>query len=300
MKSGLVREAEGILEGSGYRVLDCSGLRSCFDLLARRDKTLVIKVLANIDGLTRRCCLELQNVALVTSSIPLVLGDHTKSAKLAGGVVYERYGVHVLNKDTLGDVINDDLPVVYSVRGNYCVRIDSRVLARVRRKLNLTQEGLAKHLGVSKQSIHRYESLGRVSLEVIDRLIDFLEDNIVLPSEVFSSQHVSHSFSESRPSSLKRLVLEKFLELGFSASLTNAPFDVVAVEGDERVLTSVSDDPRRLRLRVEVISDVSNMLGSYGVCVSNRCEESDVVILKPRQLSGIRDSRELLDLLAGS
>lgn len=300
MKPSLVSEAEGILEESGFRVLDCCGLRSCFDILARREKTLLIKVLANIDGLTRRCCVELRSVASMVSAIPLVLGDHTKSARLSAGVIYERYGVHVLNGETLGEVVNDSLPVVYAVRGNYCVRIDSSLLVKLRKRLDLTQEQLAEELGVSKQSVHRYESLGRVSLDVIDRLIDFLEDNIVLPSEVFSSQPVSHSFSEQRLSSLKRLVLGKFLDLGFSAALTNAPFDVVAVEGGERILTSVSDDSRRLRLRVGLISDVSDMLGVYGVCVSNRCEDSDIVFLKPREFSEIRDSQELLELLAGS
>src|SRR5512137_2451012 len=137
MKSSQVSEVAAVLEAAGYRILDCSGLRSCFDLIAKKDKLLFIKVLANVDGLTRRACEELQNTAAATSAVPLVVGDHTKTVQLQDGVVYERYNLRVLNLKTLEEVINEQMPSVYSVRGNYCIRIDQTLLVKLRKRLEL-------------------------------------------------------------------------------------------------------------------------------------------------------------------
>ncbi len=304
MKSDLVKKAVEILSDSGYLVLDCSGLRSCFDLVARKDQVLIIKILANIDGLTRKNCSELQDVASMTSTVPLVLGDHMKSAKLSEGVIYARYGIHALNLKTLEGVVNENLPSpsIYSVRGNYCIGIDSKLLVKLRKELNLTQQKLAYELNVSKQTIHRYELSGRMCLNIAERLMDLLGKDITLPQKVFSFEEITYSEnSTAHITSLKKMVLEKFQNLGFSTALTNAPFDIVAIElNNERVITTVSDDSRRLRLKVEIMNDVSEILGIYGVCISNRNEDSDVVILKPGELNEINDSDELISILSGS
>jgi predicted transcriptional regulator len=301
MKANQVSEVAGVLEGAGYRVLDCSGLRSCFDLIAKKDKLLFIKVLANVDGLTRRACEELQNTAAATSAVPLVVGDHTKSVQLQDGVVYERYNMRVLNLRTLEEVINEQMPSVYSVRGNYCIRVDQTLLVKLRKRLELTQQELAEELGVSKQTVHRYEFSGRMSREVAEKLMIYLEDDIALPEEVLSQPHSAlHASSEVHLTSLKRMVLDKFRELGFFTTLTNAPFDIVAVVGDRAlILTTVSDDPRRLRMRVELIEGASELVGGYGVCISNRTEDSGFPIMKPRELYRIRDPEELFDILSG-
>jgi predicted transcriptional regulator len=303
MKSTLVDEATEILENAGYQVSNCSGLRSCFDLLARKDRLLLIKVLANVDGLTRQCSLDLMNLASVTSAIPLVLGDHTKSTRLCRGIIYARYNIYVVNIPTFGDIVGERMPLVYSVRGNYCVRIDSTLLVRLRKRLDMTQQELADELGVSKQSVHRYEFSGRMSVDVAERLMGILRDDIALPSEVFilNRSYDSGMGLDRKLTRLKELVVGRFRDMGFFAVLTNAPFDIVAVEGgDEKVLATVSDDGRRLGRKMDVTSEVSEMIGGYGMCVSNRCGGSDVVVMKPGDLGRIRDSRELIEVLADS
>jgi putative transcriptional regulator len=301
MKSSLVSEVTSALEEVGYHVIDCVGLRSCFDLIAKRDRLLFIKVLANVDGLTRKACADLQHAASVTSAIPIVVGDHTKAAKLLDSVVYERYGVRVVNLETLKEVTHEKPPSVYSVRGNYCIRIDHSLLVRMRHRLELSQQELADNLGVSKQTVHRYEFSGRMSREVADKLMRFLEDDISLPEDIFSQPAAGASDeSESNATSLKHQVLAKFRDLGFHADLTHAPFDIVAVEaGHERIFTAVTDDPRRLSMRLALMQRVCELVGGYGVCVSNRGEDESVPIIRPRDLWRIRDPEELFDLING-
>ncbi len=305
MKCELINKAIEILENVGYRVSDCSGSRSCFDILAKKDKILLIKVLANIEGLSRRCSLELKNVASVTSAIPLILSDHTKSTKLCDGIIYARYDIHVMNPETLEDIVNENMPLVYSVRGNYCIKIDSGLLVKLRKGLDMTQQELADGLDVSKQSIHRYEFSGKMSLEIAERLMDILKENIAIPREVFLSDRSylpdSYEGMDRKLTKLKGMVLEKFRDMGFFAALTNAPFDIVAMEhGDERILTTVSDDGRRLKRKMDTINEISDIIDSYSICISNRHEDSDVTIMKPRELSRIEDTEELIEILASS
>lgn len=303
MKLNLVNEVASLLEDAGYSVIDCRGLQSCFDLIAKRGRLLFIKVISNVDGLTRRASLELQNAASCTSAIPLVVGDHTKSSKLLDGVVYERYGARIVNIETLREVIYEKPPMVYSVRGNYCIRIDSSLMVKLRKKLDLTQEELARRLGVSKQTVHRYEFSGRISRSVAERLMRFLDEDIFIPEKVFvepkESEHLLQNEDAGYGGSfLKLRVLSKFRELGFRAELTHAPFDIVASDSDsKRILTAVSDDPRRLNIRLALIERVCDLVGGYGMCVSNRGSGYDVPVIRPRKLWRVHDPEELFALL---
>ena len=89
---------------------------------------------------------------------------------------------------------------------------------------------------------------------------------------------------------------QSFNKLGFSTSLTNAPFDVVARES-ETIYTAVSDDGRRLKLRVEKIKEISDIMGGYSICISNRKQNLDSLIIKPSELEDIKEAEELFDML---
>jgi predicted transcriptional regulator len=191
-------------------------------------------------------------------------------------------------------------PLVYSIRGNYCVRIDPGLLSQIRKKADLTQKELAEELGVSKQSVHRYESSGRISLEIAEKLMKLLREDIMLPGEVFSGEinsleeHISTTMTD-----LERMVFEEFRKMGFDASVTNAPFDIVAEERrkKERILSVVSDDRKGLKRKVEIIRDISEMTGYRMVCISNRAKGLDVVVIKPKDLMDISKADEFLRLL---
>lgn len=300
-KDFLVRKAIALLECAGYQVSDCCMVRSCFDILARKEeKLLLIKILVNIEGLTSRSAAELKNVACALSATPLVLGDHMKSSLLSPDVIYTRYDLHVVNIEAFERILEEKPPQIYSIRGDYCVTVDSDLLSSIRRKADMTQDELAEKIGVSKQSIHRYESTGRISFEVAERLIDFLKDDLFLPKEVFSPEirHIEERVTESA-TGIKRGALHDLMKLGFDASLTNAPFDIYAVsrKPEERILTVVSNDRVGLQRKVEIMSTISEITGARKVCISNRTQKLDVVVIKPKRLSEMRDRDEFFDAL---
>ncbi len=301
MKEDDVKKAAAILENAGFQVSDCSQVRSCFDLLARREDTLLlIKILGNIEGVTCHLAAGLRNAARSMSGTPLIIGDHMKTAALSPGIIYTRYDVHVVNMESFEEIMGQKIPLIYSVRGNYCVRINCDLLSKIRRKENLTQEELAEKLEVSKQSIHRYESSGRISLEIAEKLVGLLKEDLMMPGEIFDQDTCPiEDEVYSYVTDLKRAAYQEFQNMGFTASLTNAPFDIVAAETpeSERILTIASDDRKSLIRKVELIKDISEMTGCLRVCITNRSCDLDVVVIKPKDLSEIKKKEEFIRIL---
>ena len=87
--------------------------------------------------------------------------------------------------------------------------------------------------------------------------------------------------------------------VGLDPSLTNAPFDILAVEKEhgQKILTLVTDDLKGLHRRVEIIKEISEMTGYRRVCISNRAHNVDVVVIKPKDLPGIKEADDLFRLL---
>ncbi len=303
MRGRIIQETIGLLEDNGFMVADCSGIRSSFDLLAKKENLLLIKILSNIEGFGRENAFELGRIAALVSGIPLLVGECMKSTTLSTGTVYERYGIHVVHMRTLKRVLEGRMPVVYSIRGDYCVTINSKLLVELRKIRSMTQRELAYKLGVSKQSIYRYEKSGKISLDVANRLMEMLDEDIRVPRELLVSdkhREVDKTHITENLTHLKRAVMGGLENMGFEVLSTIAPFDIVAdeVSCDKRILTLISNDTRRLGRKIEVVNEVSQIIGSYRVCVSERKQDVDIPLIKPRELIDIKDSRELIEIVA--
>jgi putative transcriptional regulator len=299
LKSTLVDSAIQTLSESGYKVVDCRGSRSSFDILAKRENTLyLVKTLSNIEGLSRENIQQLTAVASLLRGVPYVLAQRMKNSELVDGTIYDRYGVSASNLHTFAQLINDAPPSVYSTRGNYCVHVNTKKLTAARQKMGITQDTLAKNLGVSKQSVYRYERSGRVSLDVFKRLEEFFNEGFNKNDYAPHPQPTKvQTDGRAASTSFKRMVLREFEDIGFKTSLTNAPFDLIA-SMEERVFSVVSNDWRRLHDKLDVLEDISDVVDGYSVCISERRVESDVSVLTPEELAEIKTAKELFKLLS--
>src|SRR2546426_82372 len=83
----------------------------CFDFVARRDDTLlIVKVLQNVDALSKDTAHELLEVARILEGSPLVVGERSGTGSLEDGVIYTRFGVSILSRRTLGEFLEDPAP----------------------------------------------------------------------------------------------------------------------------------------------------------------------------------------------
>ncbi|MDD5111749.1 MAG: helix-turn-helix domain-containing protein [Candidatus Altiarchaeota archaeon] len=303
MKSQLLERVSGLLEGANFAVSDCGGSRSCFDFIARKGRTLLlVKVLSNIEGLTANTVHELRKASFLTGGVPFVVGERLKSSELMDGVLYERYGMRALNVQTLKAVLSDSMPFTHSIRGNYCVNIDSGMLKSLRGRLDLTQEELARELGVSKQSVYRYEASGSVLFDVMERMLRiFGDDRLLLHENPLKTGRASEDQSYNmHVTDMKRVVARKLSDMGFSTSIVNAPFDVVARKR-ETVFAVVSNDQRRLENKIRLVREVTGMVGGYGLCVTDRqvVFKDGVAVLRPSELDDFDSPDELFDRIGG-
>ena len=160
-RSLLIQEVTSTLEKSGFDLSSqCDVRPSCFDLVARKGEQLIlVKVLANIDALTRDDAISLQTIAHFFNATPLIVGKKTRRGILDGGVVYKRYGVSSIAPTSLGQIIEEQrMPREFIQRGGRFVAIDGAKLKNVRLTHKMTQEELAERIGTKQSNVSRIEN----------------------------------------------------------------------------------------------------------------------------------------------
>ena len=308
MKSLITDKVINILKDRDFSVCDCQSIQSCFDIFAKKEKVLLIKILMNIEGLTRASAMELKFASIALSGAPLLIGERMKNANLRDGVVYTRYGIHAFTCSTLRYILDEISPLIYSVRGDYVVNVGSELLKNLRTDAGMTMQELADELKISKQSIYRYEHSGVIPLNIVSELLVFFEDfnesDIKFKNNIFNEQKAGEKNREEIKSEiiaghltdLMKKVICEFNHIGFSTTSLNAPFDILAEE-EEMVFTVVSNDLRTLKKKIKIVRKISDMTGSYKICVSEKKQDVDIFIIKPDELKEIGNSKELLKLL---
>jgi len=294
------------LERGNFEISERCCLRpACFDLFARRELLfLMLKVLTNIDGLTEMQAGAMANISCSLSASPLVIGEKTRSAQLEDGVVYERYGIPMMNLETLEEMlIRGVLPFIISARGGFCVRMDGEALRRIREERGLSLGEVAGNIGVSRKAVYAYEhGESGATLETAMRLEEYLEESIIVPANVFFTPQEFHEGFEVK-GEIERLILERLSEIGFGIYPTNqAPFDAVAKNQDELFFTKVSEAvAERMRKRARILKSVSEIAHSGAFFVVERQTFEDnlegIPVVKRRELDEIDESWELLETI---
>ena len=86
------------------------------------------------------------------------MGIKSKNEYLEEDVVYERHGIPVIAKETLRNMVVDEVyPEVFADRGGYYVQMDGEVIKQVREAQNISRKDLADKAHVSRETIYKYE-----------------------------------------------------------------------------------------------------------------------------------------------
>ncbi len=311
-RQNLIEEVISQLETTGFSLSSKCDMRpSCFDLVARRnDRLILIKILSNIDALTREDAIALQLVAQFFNATPLIVGLRNRRGDLEDGVVYKRYGVSTIAPPSLGSVIRkNDLPREFIQRGGRFVAIDGAMLKEVRLSRRFTKKELADCVQVSARAILAYEKDEMdVSTEVAERLEEVLETNLVIPVDVLSKPQVQKPLTQQRNpdtiSSLEIRVNEFFERLGMNVLWTDrAPFQVAAKEDGPPLMSGVGSlKSWALNKRMEIIKSVSNVSEANAVIIVEEGEAdenvSDLAVIRQLELDEIEKPNELKRIIS--
>ena len=311
VRTQLVQEVIQHLEEAGFDLSsECDVRPSCFDLVARKDNQLLfVKILTNIDALTKDDALSLQTVAHFFNATPLIIGKRTRRGSLDEGVVYQRYGLSTIAPRSFQSMISErKMPREFIQRGGRFVAIDGSKLKEVRLSHSMTKEDLAKCIQVSARAILAYEKDEmEVSAEVAERIEKVLETDLVIPIDVLSRQ-----FKQERPipippshelPDLENRVNEFFGRLGMRVLWTDrAPFHVAAKEDEQPLMSGVGSlKSWSLQKRMEIIRSVSEITESDAIIIveEGRAEEtvSDLPVIRQLELDDIEETRELKKII---
>jgi putative transcriptional regulator len=310
-RTQLIQEVTHYLEEAGFELSsECDVRPSCFDLVARKDKQLLfVKILANIDALTKDDALSLQTVAHFFNATPLIIGKKTRRGTLDEGIVYQRYGLSTIAPRSFHSMIAErKMPREFIQRGGRFVAIDGTKLKEVRLSHRMTKEDLAKCAQVSARAILAYEKDEMdVSADVAERIEKVLETDLVIPIDLLTRQlSQEHPLSTIPPHELPGLenrVNEFFERLGLKVLWTDrAPFHVAAKEDDSPLISGIGSlKSWSLKKRMEIIRSVSEITESDAVIIveEGRADEnvSELPVIRQLELDDIEESRELKKII---
>jgi putative transcriptional regulator len=311
-------EINDLLSNHGFETSNIYD-RSCFDMVARKEfELLLLKILINIDGFTGNQAEEIKKVADTFLASPLVVGIKSKNEYLEEDVIYERHGIPVIARETLRNMVVDDIyPEVFADRGGYYVQIDGEIIKQVRETQNISRKDLADKAHVSKETIYKYErGMVRAFPETAMMLESILNMKITLSVNLLSVPEVEKRADIKDVSTQKpELSVENqttLQNLGFGViSTSRTPFDALAkkettsklTKNDSTVITNLEKNRNQhvLKRMALNVKDLSGITGTDAVFLLEdkkplKCIEG-VPIVYNWEIKEMEDSKEFLKLV---
>jgi len=280
---------------------------SCFDLVARKgEQLLLVKVLSNIDALTKEDADALQLVAHFFNATPLIVGHKTRKGQLDSGVVYKRHGVSTIAPRSFQSMIVEKrMPREFAQRGGRLVAINGAKLREARLEHQMSTGDLADCIQVSARAVLAYEKDEMdVSKDIADRLEKVLETDLMIPIDILQEQAEVPTMQHGTPTDVLEVrVNEFFARLGMKVLWTDrAPFHVAAKEDDTPLISGVgSIKSWSLKKRIDILKSVSKVTEADAVIIveEGQSEENvvDLPVIRQLELDDIDKPRELKKII---
>lgn len=270
--SELRQQVKGFLEESNYATYDYHG---CFDIAAKKDNLLFIKVLLNIDSFQKEQAKNLKIISNNLDGYPMLIGVQTNREKLKEGIVYERFEMPTLSIGTFEELIcNGIFPSIYRDRGGLYVEVDSEVIRDARRGKSMTQRELAEAVGINKKAIYEHEKKQlRMLLDIAERLEQILSERIIRPAGIMRKYE-----AHGTPKDYMAKNVGKTLEgMGFRTDFVGqSPIDVFAKE-NSLIVSDIEVDKRKMRRRATDLHDFISMVKRPALVITEHARGDDIL-----------------------
>lgn len=285
------QEVQKFLEKSDYVTYEYHG---CFDIAARKDILLLLKILLNIDAFQNEQAKNLKIISNNLDAYPLLIGIQTNREKLKRGIVYERFEMPTVSLQTFENLIcNNIFPRIYRDKGGLYVEIDSEILKETRKRKNFTQRELAEAVGINKKVIYEHEKKQlRMLLNIAERIEHILSEKIIQPADIFK-RYEEHGYPKDN---LEKNVGKNLQNLGFRTDFVKqAPLDVFARE-KALIISDVEANKRKIMRRAVYLKDFIDVVKRPAILITEKSKEeeiSGIPVIERRELEGL-DRKELI------
>ena len=303
----LIGEIRDLLAKTGFFLSDKANTRGMsFDIIARRDQNLIlIKVLLNIDAFTESNASELKLIARTLEGSPILVGQRSGGGKLEEGVIYSRFGVPILSKETFVDFFAEGVPpFVFSAPGGLYVRLDGDLLGQLRDRKNVSLGTLAEVAGVSRRTIQMYLEGMSATIDIALRLEEFFGEPLVVPVDPFAyTKDLEKALiSWDDFETFEKHVFQKLQRLGFEVLPTmRCPFEALTSGREAIYLTGVRTRNESVEEKVTMVSNISKVAERDSVVFVEksrlRLSIRGTPIINKEELRKVREREEIQDLI---
>jgi len=296
-RSELLQDTRKLLARAGFYCSEICNIRpSSFDFIARRDDTLLmIKVLSNIDAMNYDVAHELISVAKRLDAIPVVIGRRTCTGYLEDDIVYFRYGVPIITYETLKNYLLGMPPVIATAPGGYYVNIDGERLRRIRKEKGISIGQLARVAGVTRRAVRMYEEGERASIEIAEKMVEFLGEEIIKPVDLMEQIENEIVDIESKIDNEMLALLENF---GSIFPTRRSPFHAISEVVEEKLLVGVRD--RRVKEKAKLIANISKVAERHSFIIAEQSARKNIEglpVIERKEILKIDSAEEFLDLI---
>ncbi len=275
----LKEEVADILEENDFNYCEYSG---CFDIIARKNDILLLKVLRNIDSFQSEQAENLKILSRHLVANSFLIGDHTTREPLQNGIVYERFDIPTVTVRTFERVIHNNTPAVFRFRGGLYAQIDPERLREKRMKAGMTQDSLAKKVGVTKKSIYEHEKNDMAAEYNIVKRIEKLIGMVTEPVKTNFDSDVK----KNAKTRFEAAVSKDLRIIGFDVDFVHqSPFNIIASEGKAMVLSEAQE--RLSRGKIQRLADLSAIAKKSAVAITREEMNSDLPSITEKDLKGM-------------
>ena len=307
----LIEVVRSILARSGFYVSRPLNMRGIsFDIVARLDdRLLIIKILSNVDALSKENAEEMSTLAEALGASPLLIGERSGSGEIEESIVYSRFGIPIISLKTLADHLLEGVPpFIFAAPGGLYVKLDSDQLKKAREERSISLGTLAEVAGVSRRTIQMYENGMGAMIDVAIRLEEFLNMPIVTAVDPFAPPAPRGKEKVGRPIKVEvdlfgREVFGSLQRLGFSIQPTaRCPFEALSKDDRIVILTGLGNDESKLVEKALVVCDIARIAERCSVIIiersSSRTNIGGTAIVGRDELSKLTESTRLYDLVS--
>jgi predicted transcriptional regulator len=298
----------------------------CVDVIATtpdRTKSLVTKIVENIDGTSKDLLFELMLLGYFLRATPIVVGIYNRRSELEDNTVYFRLDGHIIafNLNTFMQIIKHQVrPQKIAHRGGYMYQINGEELKHLRENQSISRKYLSDALDISTKTIAEYERRKIVNSQVrhVEMLEDILHRDLRQGIGIYDYPKKPKKIVQNKPSphaantEIAQEVSDILSDLNiFQFWTSNSPFDVfLVIPREETKIQVVSgifssiqrEDLSRLQKIAQIVK-IRNKMGAVRAIVEDRndvkqCKEMGVIPIESKKLKEAKKPQEIAKILS--
>jgi predicted transcriptional regulator len=291
-RESMIRSMEKCLTDGGYRVSMASG---CFDLLARKDHSIALKVLLNVDSFTHSEADDLKAISYFLDTFPFLVGERANRYGLEESIVYERFGIAAMSPFTFTRFLRGIMPSVKSRRGGYSARADRHAMKKAMDSAGMSVLDLSLSSGVSRKTLYKCMKGGSIDVGTREEI----EHAMGVPVSGDLNVERFYGCLRRKPRSRFKQALSSHLErMGFAFSfLSRSPFNLVMRER-ESLVSVASRDKKRLVSHAGVLEELERGFELNPVFITAHGHEKSmegIPVLSLREVKCMHSCREFME-----